>query len=279
MPDGKLERTNVLLQPVFARRRANVTPDEYLRTVLDHYNLPVVPHSPVPDARAVIEPVLRAWAGRFLLDISFTGSYCKGTRIRGVTDADLLVSLGPKTPCTMKDLYGRLFAALKKANLSPVEGGVSVDVTVHGVKFDIIPGRRQWGAAANHEIFRTEREKPIITDLEIHVDRVRHSHRLDEIRATKIWAQNHKLRFPSFYLELTVMAALADRPAGATAENFLSVLEYLRDRFANTRVVDPANHRNAISDDLLLHERLAVADAAGVTLKQSAWDRIVWVTA
>ena len=59
----------------------------------------------------------------------------------------------------------------------------------------------------------------------------------------------------------------------------LAVLGYLRERFANTRVVDPANHRNAISDDLLLHERLAIADAAAATLKQSAWDRIVWVTA
>lgn len=279
MPDGRFDSTNVLFRSVFARRDAGLTPQQYLQSVLDHYNLPVVPHSPVPDARGVIEPALKAWAGRFLLEISFTGSYSKGTRVRGVTDADLLVSLGPKTPCTIQDLHARLFAALRKAGHNPTKGAVAIDVVVQGVRFDIILGRRQWGATPNHEIFETERAKSIITNLDLHVDRVRHSRRIDEIRATKIWTQNHKLRFPSFYLELTVMAALADKPAGLTAENFLTVLEYLRDKFPNTRVVDPANHRNAISDDLLLHERLAISDAARESLKQAAWDRIIWIAA
>ncbi len=279
MPDARATNTSALFRPVFGKRAESVSPDQYLASILDHYNLPVVPHSPVPDARAAVEPTLRAWAGRFLLDISFTGSYCKGTRIKGVSDADLLVSLGPKTPCTMKELYARLFAALKKAGLNPVEGAVSVDVVVRGVRLDIIPARRQWGAEPNHEIHRTERDKSVVTNLELHVDRVRHSHRLDEIRATKIWAQNRKLRFPSFYLELTVIAALAGRPENAPADNFLAVLEYLRDRFPNARVVDPANHRNAVSEDLLLHERLAIADAARETLKAASWDRIIWISA
>lgn len=271
------ESTNVLLRPIFGRHGRTLTPDAYLASVLDHYNLPVVPHSPVPDARKALEPTLRSWAGRFLLDISFTGSYCKGTRVRGMSDADLLISLGPKTPCTIQDLHHRLFAALKKAGLNPSEGVVSVVVTVHGVRFDVIVGRRQWGSEPNHEIYETERGKSIITNLELHVDRVRHSRHLDEIRLTKIWAQNHRLRFPSFYLELSVLAALAGRTGAPLAENFIAVLEYLRDRFANTRLVDPANHRNAVSDDLLLHERLAIADAARDTLNQAAWDRIVWI--
>ena len=98
--------------------------------------------------------------------------------------------------------------------------------------------------------------------------------RARETRIIKLWRDQRALDFPSFYLELTVIDALAGR-SGALSTNVWTVFEYLRDRFINARVVDPANTNNIISDDLNNAERLKIAAAAGVTMQASTWGQIV----
>jgi len=53
---------------------------------------------------------------------------------------------------------------------------------------------------------------------------------------------------------VTTIAALNGRN-GSLSENVWHVLSYLRDSFANARLVAPANTNNIISDDLTAAER------------------------
>src|SRR4030095_6415613 len=73
--------------------------------------------------------------------------------------------------------------------------------------------------------------------------------RQQESRVLKLWRDQKGLDFPSFYLELTVINALAGT-YGTVAANVWKAFQYLTDRFPNARVVDPANTNNIISDDL-----------------------------
>ncbi|WP_066542595.1 hypothetical protein [Sphingomonas sp. CCH18-B1] len=87
-----------------------------------------------------------------------------------------------------------------------------------------------------------------------------------ESRLLKLWRNQKRLEFPSFYLELTVIAALSGRTSPDLAENVVTVLEYLRDKFTAARVIDPANGNNVISDDLTGTEKQAVRRLAEAAL-------------
>ena len=89
-----------------------------------------------------------------------------------------------------------------------------------------------------------------------------------------MWRNQKQLDFPSFYLELTSIDALSSS-RGTLSQNVWKALEYLRDRFPNARVVDPANTNNIISDDLSAADKRKIATAAGEALKAANWGQIV----
>jgi hypothetical protein len=89
-------------------------------------------------------------------------------------------------------------------------------------------------------------------------------------------ARSESARFSVFYLELTVINALPlGFSPGALSGNVWKVLEYLRDKFPNARVVDPANTNNVISDDLTVTEKAKVRAAATKALGAKIWEEIV----
>jgi hypothetical protein len=103
---------------------------------------------------------------------------------------------------------------------------------------------------------------------------VRNAGRISESRILKLWRNQKQLDFPSFYLELTAIDALSGA-RGTLSQNVWTALEYLRDRFPNARVVDPANTNDTISDDLSAADKAKIATAAGQALKASHWEHIV----
>jgi hypothetical protein len=90
----------------------------------------------------------------------------------------------------------------------------------------------------------------------------------------KLWRDQHQLEdLSSFYLELTTIAALKGA-GGGLPRNIITVLTYLRDRFPDARVMDPANTNNVISDELTYLEKAAIAAEAARTLEKS-WREFV----
>jgi hypothetical protein len=99
------------------------------------------------------------------------------------------------------------------------------------------------------------------------------SGRLDEIRVIKLWRNQKKFDFPSFYLEMAVIEALK-YARGTLSQNVARTLEYLRDDFATARFVDPANSNNVISEDLKADERMTIARWASFALSKT-WGDVV----
>lgn len=251
-------------------------PDAYVRSILAKYELPSGEGSPAELAAAELRQPITEWAGRFLLDIRLCGSYAKETRIRGTTDIDLLISLGPRTPLGIDKLYDRFFDFMKRRGYNPRRQSVTVGVTHHGLMVDLIPAKQEWGGANDHLIFETEHQRITRTNFDTHLQAVKESGTIEEIRLLKIWRTLRGLRLPSLCLELAVMDALRRQARHQPAANTEVVLRYLKDVLPSAPIRDPANFENLVSDDLLKHEKLAISEAAAESLKHSDWAKIVW---
>jgi hypothetical protein len=249
---------------------------EYVASVVEKYAVHVEPESAAVRAANELVPMVKEWAGRYLLDIGLSGSYAKGTAIALGTDVDVFVSLSEVAGDNMKHIYWSLFQFLADRGLRPQAQNVSVRVERNGTQVDVVPGRKQPGSAGDHTLYRRKKGSWVQTNVAEHIRLVFGSGWTREIRALKIWRERNRLKFPSFYLELTVMKALSGARAEGLAGNVSRAFEYLSDRFVRTQVVDPANSKNVVSDDLNPEEKRVIAVAARKALGMSTWDQVLW---
>jgi hypothetical protein len=109
----------------------------------------------------------------------------------------------------------------------------------------------------------------------LHADTVRNSGRLKEIRAIKIWRMLHGFDFPSLYLELFTINALSGRSRSTLAENVLHALRAIGSSLTSSRIVDPANTNNVLSEELTQSEKQRVATQAAQSAREQYWERII----
>jgi hypothetical protein len=255
-----------------------MTPDEYLQGILKREAVDTGPFSPVRSVQATLQPILSPWANRYLLDVHPSGSFAKGTANKSGTDIDLFISLSDSTPETLKQIYDMLFTWMQRAGYTPKRQNVSININVGGYDVDLVPARRQNALQNDHSLYRRKADTWTKTNVITHINHIALSGRLSEIRILKLWRNQKGLDFPSFYLEMTVLAALSGRyspPFVSLGDNVWAVFTYLRDTFPSARVTDPANTNNVISDDLTIAERAAVKSAAARALAAKNWNEIV----
>jgi hypothetical protein len=232
----------------------NVQADEYLHKILARELVDTSEGSLVRKVQATLPPAITQWANGNLLSIHPSGSFIKGTSNRSGTDIDLFISLSPGTPNSLKEIYDSLFKRLSNGGYAPKRQNVSVNVMVNGYSVDLVPAKRQTMETMDHSLYRNKKDSWTKTNVLKHIMKVRAANKAREIRIIKLWRQQRNLDFPSFYLELTAIAALANNPSIHLSVNVQRVFDYLRDSFPTARVVDPANTNNVVSDDLTLEE-------------------------
>jgi len=249
--------------------------DQYLYGILAREAVDTGPLSPVRGVQRVINPIIQGWAGNRLLSVDPSGSFMKGTANKSGTDIDLFISLSEETTETLKDIYDKLFNTMKDKGYAPKEQNVSINIRVNGYSVDLVPGKRQNSSSNDYSLYRRRAGSWTKTNVITHINYVRNNLRVSESRIVKLWRDQKHLDFPSFYLELTVIDALLQNSTGSLAGNVWKVFEYLRDKFVNARVVDPANTNNVISDDLSVADKNKIKVAAERALKASDWNEIV----
>jgi hypothetical protein len=252
-----------------------MTADEYLQSILAREAVDSGPSSPVRSVQAQVEPAIREWAGEYLVGVSPSGSFAKGTANHSGTDIDLFISLTQHTPNTLKGIYDTLFKKMTEKGYTPNRQNVSINVKVMGYSVDLVPAKRQDTYSDDHSLYRRKADTWTKTNVTQHINHVRRGGRINETRIIKLWRNQKGLDFPSFYLELTVIDALSGQFYGTLSGNVWKVFEYLRDRFCTARVVDPANTNNIISDDLTSAEQAKIKAAAEQALRATDWNQIV----
>ncbi len=249
--------------------------DNYLLAILNRETVDTGSFSPARGAQATLQPLLSQWASTYLVSVSPSGSFAKGTANRSGTDIDLFLSISNQCTNTLSEIYERLFTKMKENGYAPIRQNVSIKVRVNSFDVDLVPGKRQDSYSEDHSLWRRKAETWTKTNVLKHINYVRSGNRINEIRIIKLWRDQKRLDFPSFYLEMVVIEALSGSYSGTLADNVWKVFHYLRDKFTNARFVDPANTNNIISDDLSVAERAAIKAAAVQTLAAQNWSQIV----
>jgi hypothetical protein len=247
--------------------------DAYLRGVLNNHSVVIGLLSPVSAVRAALDPILLAWGGQFIVSIAPSGSFSKGTAVHGGTDVDIFVSLTSTLTTPLKDVYDSLLNALAGAGYSPRRQNVSVGITVGPYKVDVTPARRQDQSGDYHSLYSNRSGNWLQTNVNQHIRTVSQSGRTEEIKLLKIWRNRAGLDWPSFYLELFTIEALAGRRVGNLSANIEMLLPVIRDNIASRRLIDPANTNNVVSDTLTLQGKAALASAAQAAML-SNWNQI-----
>jgi predicted nucleotidyltransferase len=251
-----------------------MTADEYLKNILVREAVDVSSTSPVLQVQKTLQPLLTEWAGAMLRGVHPSGSFVKGTANRSGTDIDLFVSLSNNVTETLKEIYTKLFDRLKEKGYSPKQQNVSINIRVGGYDVDLVPAKHQGGTGEDHSLYRRRADTWTKTNVLTHIAKVQGSNRASEIKVIKLWRDQKGLDFPSFYLELAVLAALAGK-GRELSNNVWSVFQYLKDTFPTARFVDPANSNNIISDDLSAAERAKIKAEAEKALAAPNWNQIV----
>lgn len=250
--------------------------DAYLHGILNREAVDTGIFSPVRGVQAVLEPVIRAWANRFLVSMSPSGSFAKGTANKSGTDIDLFISLSPDTRETLKEIYESLFAHMQRQGYSPKRQNVSINLRVNGYDVDLVPAKRQDYIGDDHSLYRRRADTWTKTNIQTHINHVVAAGWLAETRIIKLWRDQKGLDFPSFYLELAIIRALAPGfYKSGLAADVSKVFQFLSTNFSAARIQDPANSNNVISDDLSAAERAPIKAAATRALQARNWNEIV----
>lgn len=254
-----------------------MSPDAYIFTILRRYDVDSSSFSPIHPAVNAVVPILRGWGGDWVNNIFYSGSHAKGTAIQGGADVDLFISLHPDTPETLRDVYNKLYKRMQDSGYSPKMQNVSIGITHNGVEMDLVPGIKYAGNTNDHWLYvsKSGRERTK-TNVDQHINIIKNSGRIDEIRAIKIWAQNHGLDFGSIYLELAVMDALSGYGFNNLSSNVRTVFQYFAEAFPSAILIDPANTNNIISNELTVDEKRAVANQARQSMSAPYWEQILW---
>ncbi|QHW35551.1 nucleotidyltransferase (plasmid) [Paenibacillus rhizovicinus] len=251
--------------------------DEYVLKIANKYYIQSA--IDVSTQTNVINPLNRLishWAGDCLNDTYLSGSRAKGTAINLSSDLDLFISLKSTTNNTLKEIYVSLYSYFDSAGYKPRKQNVSIGLNIAGKQVDLVPAKKRPGNTNDHSLCLSKRETWTQTNVIKHINMVQNSGRIPEIVLLKIWRKLHKLNFPSIYLELTVIEALKGKSKNTPANNFSSLLDYLRDEFIGKKVVDPANSSNVNSEDLYKHEKEAIQKKAREGRSQKYWEDIIW---
>jgi hypothetical protein len=253
----------------------SVSPSDYLRDILQREAVITGLNAPLRELEGQVQGLCEAWAGRYLLEVYPSGAFEKGTANRSGTSIDFVVAVAPQTPFTIRQIYESLFSHLERLDLSPRRRFVSIRLELDGVVVDLLPAKRESVNNDIHEIHSARSQSAIKTNLQHHVLDVIESGRQEEIRVLKLWRDQHQLDFPSFYLELSIIAGLRRRPLGELGDNVWAALGYFEQVFVGRAILDPANANNVVSGEMSTSEKMTIATAAAATRKTRSWTGIV----
>jgi hypothetical protein len=251
-----------------------MTADQYLKKIIDEKK---APNLTFYDTRITdVKNIIRSWAGEQLSSIKLSGSCVKKTALKGKADCDLFISLKSSTSNPLKELYNLLDQRFENEGYTTRRQNVSIGIYENGLQIDLVPGKIHNGYKNYHSLYLSKKDSWTQTNIDLHIKNVNSTGRQNEIIATKIWKGCHDLKFPSIYIELVVIEALKYKKKNDIANNFLIVLEYLRDTFVDKKFTDPSNSNNTISDMIFKYQKEEIKKAAKESLNQGSWGKIIW---
>ncbi|KTD25066.1 SMODS domain-containing nucleotidyltransferase [Legionella maceachernii] len=260
-----------------------MTSEQYLNLIITKYN----PRNLLNSSQELIrlKTILKIWANSCYLDIIESGSRAKGTAISIASDVDYVVSLTSncnESDGGLKSIYDSLFKRLSAEYPVVRKQNVSCRINLNNLQVDVTPAKKHNGNTNYHWIYRSESNQYHQTNMQQHINDILTSGRIQEIKIVKIWRELNKLDIPSIYLEyLIIKNILLNKPKdpnklGSNAFHIFTELAKDTNNPLFSRVVDPANSNNILSDLITQNEKFNIIKVAKIAAQKQYWDQIVW---
>jgi hypothetical protein len=261
-----------------------MTTVEYLNAILAKNTL-AIEGTELKELRAKrdeIEKVLRDAFGNDPI-IKYGGSKAKGTMVLVAYDLDLLCYFlcdEDDAGGTLQELYESVAKALEDAGYSVDKRRSALRVkSSDGTDFhvDVVPGR--YVDKEQQDVFLHQNagdKQRLKTNPDVHIEHVRDSGCIEEIRLAKIWRERECMHTKTFVLELAVIEILAD-VEGDLEDRMRTLFEAFRDRIDDVVVSDPANGNNDLSalfDDTVRAELVDGARRALDSIDADHWEQV-----
>ena len=248
----------------------------YLLSIIKKYSILEKERSRILSKVRTLWTEIRKWNNQYIIRIIPSGSFSKGTAIKGGdVDIDLMISLKNQTPFTLKEEYESLYEYLSHSYY-PRKQNVSIRIIFNGIKVDLVPAQRQPNVLYPHSIYVSKFDTWTKTNIHKHIIMIKKSPHKNIIILLKIWCHLHKLDFPSFLLELTVLEALKRKSILGIERKFITILKYLIEQFYYTKIYDPANTNNIVSDTITDNQKLQIIQMARLSYESDCWEKVVW---
>jgi len=248
----------------------------YLLSIIKKYSILEEERTRILSRVKALWSEIRKWNNQYIIEIIPSGSFSKGTVIKGsAVDIDLLISLKNQTPFTLKEAYESLYEYLYHFYY-PRKQNVSIRIVFNGINVDLVPAQRQPTGLYSHSIYVSKFETWTKTNIHKHIYVIKNSPHKQAIILLKIWCHLHKIDFPSFLLELTVLEALKKKPTFGIEKKFLTLLKYIIEEFYCVKIYDPANTNNIVSDTISDDQKLQIIQMARSSYESDCWEKIVW---
>jgi len=144
-----------------------------------------------------------------------------------------------------------------------------------GFHVDIVPGRALANTFRYANLYRSDAGTSFQTSIKVHIDTIRNSGRRDAIRLMKLWRKRKSVPFKkSLALELITLDGCSGVRTDNMEQQLLATFHYIRDNVLATRLVDPANTNNVISDEIAYADKLAIQAAAQAALNAQYWSQV-----
>lgn len=254
-----------------------MTADDYLSNVVAKYAA-----SDVSNCQYYINElhsILRSWASGCYVDLKTSGSIAKGSAISLSSDVDYLVSLTHDCSNTLEEIFNSLHNRLNE-NYEIRRQNVSIGINLNGLKVDVAAAKKRKGNTNYHSIYVSKKNSWTQTNIQLHINDISSSGRLNEIKLLKVWRELNALEFPSIYMEyLLINIILKQRRRNDLAVNFHHVLSELAKSQGNplfSRLIDPANSNNVLSELIEVNEKKNIIRSAQNAIHEQYWENIVY---
>lgn len=246
----------------------------YLHGVLDKYAAEKIEmHDP---RLSEVKSIVKSWGGKNLKNIHLTGANNKRTAINESTDCDLLVSLKDHEVSELPNLYKSLEYEFLNYGIKPSRHTNSIFLESNGLKIEVIPAVFKNGTLNYHCIYYEPIKQILETNVSLHDNHVLDSRHQNEIKLIKIWRRNHQLKFPTLFLELSVLKALNHRSSSSLTENFRTILKHLEENILHDVMVDLANSNHKVSELISIDEKISIKEAAAASLLTESIESVIW---
>ncbi len=250
-----------------------MTPSKYLENLLASQDLSEKQEEALQSHKNEVTAFLREEFGDDPV-IKYAGSREKGTMICDRYDLDIVCYFPSSDERSLKEIREDVATRLSKKYLLTHKASAERILDLKGADapgdfhIDVVPGRF---ITDTKDVFlhvaQGDKER-MQTNLKIHIDHIVDSGCVSIIRLIKLWAHRNNIKIKTFILELFVVQTLSGyQNKGDLEKGFIKVLEAFRDNFASSRIIDPANTNNIVSQLVDDSEKRNISQAAKMVLK------------